>query len=155
MHKNSFLYPNKRCLLHETKLFFAYLEKMSSGMPYTYKNVSEMGTMVSMYHAYWIRTQSYIMVRLYRVNAYTSIQHIRTWVHICIQTYLDAYKNSWNKLRMPQNVHTLKMCLFLKIENSSSWVNFTHFREETHLLALELNLISSSWRVYMDINFDI
>ena len=50
---------------------------------------------------------------------------------------------------------TLKMCSLLKIENNSSWVNFTHFREKTHLLALELIFVSSSWQVYMNIKFYI
>ena len=48
--------------------------------------------------------------------------------------------------------YTLKKCSLLKIENNSSWVNFTHFREIIHLLALELIFVSLSWRVYMHIN---
>ena len=69
-----------------------------------------------------------------------------------------------NPLKKPfQNFHgkfcihfyTLKKCSLLKMENSSSWVNFTHFREKTNLLALELIFVSSGWRVYMYIKFDI
>ena len=41
----------------------------------------------------------------------------------------------------------LKSVHLLKIENNSSWVNFVHFREKTHFLALELFFIRSSWRV--------
>ena len=48
--------------------------------------------------------------------------------------------------KIPIN-YTLKKCSVLKIENNSTWVNFTHFREKTNLLALELILISSGWRV--------
>ena len=32
----------------------------------------------------------------------------------------------------------------LKMKSNSSWVNFTHFREKTHLLALEFIFVSSS-----------
>ena len=56
---------------------------------------------------------------------------------------------------IPQNYCTLKKCLLLKIENNLSWVIFTHFREKTYLLALELIFVSSNWRVYMYIKFDI
>ena len=41
--------------------------------------------------------------------------------------------------------NTLKKFLLLKIENNSSEVNFTHFREKTHLPALGLIFVSSSW----------
>ena len=43
--------------------------------------------------------------------------------------------------------YTLKKCSLFKVKNNSSWVNFTHFREITHLLSLELIFISPSWRV--------
>ena len=42
---------------------------------------------------------------------------------------------------------TLKKCSLLKIGNSSSWVNFAHFREKTSLLAVQLFFYSSSRRV--------
>ena len=40
-------------------------------------------------------------------------------------------------------------------ENNSPWVNFSHFREKTHFLTLELIFVSSSWRIYMHMKFDI
>ena len=49
----------------------------------------------------------------------------------------------------------LKSVSLLNIENNSSWVNFTHFREKTHFLTLKMIFISLSWRVYMYIKFDI
>ena len=52
-------------------------------------------------------------------------------------------------------VFIIKIRTLLKIENNSSGVNFSHFREKTHLLALELIFISSNWRVYMYVKFDI
>ena len=51
--------------------------------------------------------------------------------------------------------YILKNCSLLKIENNSSWVDFNHSREKTHLLALELLFVISSWRVYLYIKFDI
>ena len=51
--------------------------------------------------------------------------------------------------------YILKKCSLLNIENNSSWVYFTHFREKTRLLALELVFVSSRWRVYMHRKFDI
>ena len=51
--------------------------------------------------------------------------------------------------------YTLKMCSLLKIESNSSSVNFTHFREKTHLLALELIFDSSNRAIYMYIKLDI
>ena len=51
--------------------------------------------------------------------------------------------------------YILKMCSPLKIESNSSWVNFIHFREKTHFLALELIFVSSSWWVYIYIKFEI
>ena len=51
--------------------------------------------------------------------------------------------------------YTLKKCSLLKIENNSSWVDLAHFPEKTHLLSLELIFVSSSWRVYMYIKFNI
>ena len=56
---------------------------------------------------------------------------------------------------MPFYKYTLKMCSLLKIENNSSWVNFTYFREKTHALALEFIFISSSWSVYMHIKCNV
>ena len=50
---------------------------------------------------------------------------------------------------------TLKMCSVLKIENKTSSVNMILFREQTHLLALELIFVSSNLRVYMDIKFNL
>ena len=50
---------------------------------------------------------------------------------------------------------TLKNCSLLKIKNNTPSVNFINFREKTHLFALELIFVISSWRVYMHIKFDI
>ena len=48
-----------------------------------------------------------------------------------------------------KKIYTLKNCSLQKIDNNSSWVNCTHFREKTHLLALELIFFSWSKQVYM------
>ena len=52
-----------------------------------------------------------------------------------------------------------KICCYVllkwKIENNSSWVNFTHSPEKTHLLTLELIFKSLNWRVYRYIKFVI
>ena len=42
-----------------------------------------------------------------------------------------------------------------KIETYSFCIHLTHFREKTHLLALELIFVSSCLRVYMYIKVDI
>ena len=77
---------------------------------------------------------------------------------------------SWNILNNPSSylhlqkafamiksviVSEIKQCSLLKIENNSSWVNFTQFREKTHLLPFELIFVSWNWRVYMYVKFDI
>ena len=59
------------------------------------------------------------------------------WYHLEISCFYE------------KSFYILKKCSLLKIENNSSWVNFTHFRKKTLLLTLELIFISSSWRVYM------
>ena len=41
----------------------------------------------------------------------------------------------------------LKWLLFLKIENNSSWVNFTHFREKTHFLILEFRIFKNYFNI--------
>ena len=51
-------------------------------------------------------------------------------------------------------MYTRKKWSLLKVENNSSWVNLTHFREKTHLLALESIFVSSSYRFYAYIKFD-
>ena len=44
----------------------------------------------------------------------------------------------------------------LKIdENNLPRIDFTHFREKTHLLTIELIFVSASWLAYMYIKFDI
>ena len=48
-----------------------------------------------------------------------------------------------------------KNCSLLKTENNSSLVNFTQFRENMRLLAVELMFINSTWRVYMCVKFNI
>ena len=53
-----------------------------------------------------------------------------------------------------EKTYALKKCSLLKIENNSSWVNFTHFWEKTQILVLELIFISSCWRISMYIKFD-
>ena len=53
-------------------------------------------------------------------------------------------------LMLVESIWWIIDCKFLKqkIENNSLWVNFTHFREKTQVLAHELIFISSKWRVY-------
>ena len=69
---------------------------------------------------------------------------------LVLKTTTTTKKNSLN-----ESICTLKKCSFLKIERSWSWIYFTHFREKTHLFTLEWIFLSSSWRVYMHIQFDI
>ena len=50
---------------------------------------------------------------------------------------------------------TVKICTLLKVESNSPWVNFINFLDKKHLLSVELIFISSNWRVYMYLKFDI
>ena len=72
----------------------------------------------------------------------------------CISV-LEIISDLETKFEVYLSVYILKMRPLLKIENNSSWVNLTHFRGKTHLLALELIFVSSSRRVHMHIKFDI
>ena len=70
------------------------------------------------------------------------IKKIKNNVDLCFYAYPDMC------------VHVY-VCTLLKIENNSSWVNFTHFWEKTHLSEFEMILVSSSWLLYVNIKFNI
>ena len=79
-------------------------------------------------------------------------------IKILLRNFLQFYWDSCEAWRCHEKIfgaYTLKKCSLLKIENNSSRINFTHFREKTHLLAHELIFVSSSWRVYTHIKFHI
>ena len=86
------------------------------------------------------------------------------FIHCFSSWYLLAADNflfiinisNWKKCNYfkLETVHS-KKCSFLKFKNKSSWVKFIHFQKKTHLLTFELIFVSSSWRIYMYIKFDI
>ena len=86
----------------------------------------------------------------------------KTMFHIIALNCICFYHSTWQffefltilVLTKKWKKYILKMCTYLKIENYSSWVNFTHCQGKTHHLTLEFIFISSSWRVYMHIKFD-
>ena len=83
---------------------------------------------------------------------------LKAWDYLCNTWLWYSTRQcpiAWSWWPSDGEICTLKKCLLLKIENNSSWVNFTHFWGKIHLLALEINFISSSLRVYMYIKSDI
>ena len=60
---------------------------------------------------------------------------------------ISDFINKRNQRTILKSVHFKR----LKI----TYLNFTHFRKKTHLLALELIFAISRWRVYLYIKFEI
>ena len=97
--------------------------------------------------------KSWQFLRVYLIFFYMYIIIILSFLNTFYES--SSSRSTKSSENQNKNICTLKKCSLLNIENNSSWVNFTHFGEKTHLVPLKLIFLSSSSRVYMYVKFDI
>ena len=163
--KNHFFFC-KYWTLHIGIIIFTYLSYIATTIKKEIKSkFIERNWRALKLFLYNIDKKSNILNDRIKIN-FTKYSSTKQWIYICFSFKLltpPPKKNHCNSfydhfqdyfaLYSLRNISTLKS-VPLK-ENISSLVNFTHFREKMLLFAFELIFVSSSWRVYIYVKFDI
>ena len=95
----------------------------------------------------WFIKTDYYKYYYFRICKYVFCRKVSEALHCTLKVCLYYYPS----VRDAVVVAEIMWFAYNLTENNSSWVDFSHFSEKTHLLALELIFISWSWRVYINI----